>query len=769
MVKHSDNWHLPGESNENIWIGPPANYAGGLESIFSTNKYLFQSRGFYQACRGMLKMNQKTGFDCPGCAWPEPMEKRHYAEFCENGAKAFAEEASSKSIGQDFFQAFSINELAKKSDYWLGKQGRIAEPMFKPKGSTHYQKITWEAAVDLIVNKMASLDSPDESVFYTSGRTSNEAAFLYQLFARSLGTNNLPDCSNMCHESSGVAMTEAIGIGKGSVRLEDFDKADLIFVIGQNPGTNHPRMLSTLQKAKRKGCRIVVINPLKEAGSNNFIHPQEVVATMTRTSTSLMDYFIPVMPGGDFALFRGLNKGILEKAQDNPDVLDRMFIEKYTSGFSEYAAVVAKTSWNQITEGCSITREQIDELVQVILQSKKIICCWAMGLTQQVHAVQQIKEVLHFLMLRGNLGVEGAGACPVRGHSNVQGDRTMGIWERPSQKFLKKLGDRYKREFSPKHGYDTVHAILAMHAKKIRFFMAMGGNLLSAAPDTAFTAKALTNCDLTVHVSTKLNRSHLLPGKESLILPCLARSDRDHHKKVPRFITVENSMGVVERSSGFLKPLSNEMKSEPEIVGLIGEALSKIDPKFKIINWLQCSQDYDLIRREIESSIHGFEGFSRQIKESGYFELKHPVRDARAFNTPSGKANFASDLLPELDTPSGKLIMMTIRSHDQYNTTVYGLDDRYRGVKKARRIIFMNRKDMKNLGLKTAQEVEVSSIYAGEVRKVTGFKVIPYEIPCGVVACYFPEANPLIPIHHFAKASHTPVSKRVIVNVVPLH
>ena len=544
-------------------------------------------------------------------------------------------------------------------------------------------------------------------------------------------------------------------------------EADLIFVIGQNPGTNHPRMLSTLQKAKRRGCKIVVINPIKEAGSQNFIHPQEFMATVTRKSTPLMDYFIPVRPGGDFALFRGLNKALLEVAKDNHDALDRSFIKNHTSGFYDFAAVAAETSWDQITKGSSIARKQIDELVNVILQSDKIICCWAMGLTQQVYAVQQIKEVLHFLMLRGNLGVEGAGACPVRGHSNVQGDRTMGIWERPSSKFLTKLGGHYKRNFSSKHGYDTVHAILAMHAKKVRFFMAMGGNLLSAAPDTAFTAKALTNCDLTVHVSTKLNRSHLLPGKESLILPCLARSDLDLYNGIHRFVTVENSMGVVERSSGFLRPLSKDMKSEPEIVGLLGDALSKTNPNLKLINWLEYSQDYDLIRKEIESCIHGFDGFCEQIKNRGYFELKHPVRDDRVFNTPTGKANFASDPLPELDSPPGKLIMMTIRSHDQYNTTIYGLDDRYRGVKKSRQIIFMNQKDMENLGLNTGMEVQISSSYDGEVRKISGFKAIPYEIPCGVVACYFPEANPLIPISYFAKVSHTPVSKRVIVNVVP--
>ncbi|MFK7823703.1 MAG: molybdopterin-dependent oxidoreductase [Oligoflexales bacterium] len=442
-MEYRDNWQLPLEPKGKMRIQPPANYAGGMGSICSATKFLAQTRGLLQAGRGILRMNQNLGFDCPGCAWPEPLDKRSTAEFCENGAKAFAEEATAKSIGRSFFESHDISELAKKSDYWLGQQGRIAEPIFKENGDSHYRGISWDEAIEKITNQLKLLSDPNEAVFYTSGRTSNEAAFLYQLLVRCLGTNNLPDCSNMCHESSGVAMTEAIGIGKGSVRLEDFDEADLIFVVGQNPGTNHPRMLSALQRAKRKGCQIVVINPIKEAGSQGFIHPQEVLSTMMGLPTLLMDIFIPVKPGGDFALFRGINKGLLE----NPGFIDKSFVQEYTEGFEGYKSVVKETAWDDITKGCNISREKINELVSLVGKSKRIICCWAMGLTQQVYAVQQIKEVLHFLMLRGNLGHKGAGACPVRGHSNVQGDRTMGIWEKPSSVFLKKLSDRYRIDF----------------------------------------------------------------------------------------------------------------------------------------------------------------------------------------------------------------------------------------------------------------------------------------------------------------------------------
>src|SRR6266478_7374647 len=508
-----------------VQIEKPSKVAGGIPAILATAKTTWNEMGVARGVRTLLKLNQKTGFDCPGCAWPEPDDERSHAEFCENGAKHVADEATTKRVTPEFFARWSVADLAEQSDHWLGQQGRLTSPMVLRSGATHYEKISWDEAFALLARQLNSLNHPDEAIFYTSGRTSNEAAFLYQLFVRQFGTNNLPDCSNMCHESSGTALTEVIGRGKGTVTLEDFELADAIFVIGQNPGTNHPRMLTTLQAAARRGCKIVSVNPLFETGLNHFRHPQQPLSFFG-SGSPLACLHLPVRINGDVAFFEGVMKHMFEEEQRRPgEVLDRPFIERHTLGFREFYAALKQVSWDDIVEQSALSREQIGQAAEIAMQAKNVICCWAMGLTQHKNAVDNIQEIVNFLMLRGNLGRPGAGACPVRGHSNVQGDRTMGIFERMPDEFLNRLGDEFA--FSPprEHGLDTVETIRAMHAGLIDVFVSMGGNFLSATPDTDFTAAALRNCRLTVQISTKLNRSHLITGQQALILPALGRSE----------------------------------------------------------------------------------------------------------------------------------------------------------------------------------------------------------------------------------------------------
>ncbi len=555
-----------------VQIEPPSKVAGGIPSIIATAKATWAEMGVVRGVRTLLNLNQKTGFDCPGCAWPEPDEERSHAEFCENGAKHVADEATTKRVTPEFFQKWSVADLSLQSDHWLGKQGRITNPMVLRRGATHYEEISWNDAFDLIATELNGLDSPDEAVFYTSGRTSNEAAFLYQLFVRQFGTNNLPDCSNMCHESSGSALGETIGVGKGTVSLEDFNLAQAIFVIGQNPGTNHPRMLSALQKAKKNGCRLVHINPLPEVGMTQFKHPQDVVGWVGG-GTALADLFLQVRINGDVALLKGIMKAVLAEEDKRPgQVLDREFIDAYTQGFDEFAAALTNENWEGILEQSGIAREDIEQAATIFIESERTIVCWAMGLTQHKNAVANIQEIVNLMLLRGQIGKPGAGLCPVRGHSNVQGDRTMGIWERPVDGFLDKLGTEFNFEPPRRHGYDTVRAIQAMHDGKARVFFALGGNFLSATPDTEFTADALRRCRLTAHVSTKLNRAHVVTGEQALILPCLGRTEADLQAGGPQFVTTENSMAVVQASRGFLDPASDQLLSEPAIVGQLAKA-----------------------------------------------------------------------------------------------------------------------------------------------------------------------------------------------------
>jgi molybdopterin-dependent oxidoreductase alpha subunit len=707
-------------------------------------------------------LNQKDGFDCPSCAWPDPDDERNGStEYCENGAKAIAEEATAKKLDPDFFAKHSVTELAALSDYEIGRKGRIAQPMYLPGNGTHYQTISWVDAFEKIGATLNELDSPDEAIFYTSGRTSNEAAFLYQLFVREYGTNNLPDCSNMCHESSGVALGESLGIGKGSVKLEDLYQAEVIIILGQNPGTNHPRMLTALQKAKANGAIIISVNPLPETGLMGFSNPQQLKGWLGM-GTALTDIFLPVKINGDMALLQAIAMLLVEEEQKNPGkVLDIDFINNQTEGYDSYARHLQQQNINELAEASGIDPVQIKETAALLKDKRKIIACWAMGLTQHKNAVDTIKEIVNLLLLKGSIGKPGTGTCPVRGHSNVQGDRTMGIYEKPPVKFLKALKNNF--QFTPpvKHGLDVVESIKAMHDGRAKVFFAMGGNFLSATPDTLYTAEALRKCRLTVHVSTKLNRSHLIHGEQALILPCLGRSDRDIVNGQEQFVSCENSMSVVQSSKGVLQPISDNLLSEAVIVCRLAKATLKDKSK---VNWDKYLLHYDSIREDIERTIPGFEKYNERVRLPGGFYLPNCNREGN-FETATQKAQFTVTKNITVDLAEDELMMMTIRSHDQFNTTIYGLDDRYRGIYNERRIIFMNRQDMNKRGLQEKDVVDIFNFHAGVERVAKKFIVIPYPIPETCAATYFPETNVLVPIGSVAEKSNTPTSKLVIVKV----
>ena len=767
MKNQPDIKAQPPEEKRNISTVIPPKIAGGIPAVLSAIKHSIREMGIVRSIKTLSRLNQHEGYDCPSCAWPDP-EERAKVEFCENGVKAVAEEATKKKVIPEFFERWSISKLSQQSDYWLGKQGRLTHPMWLKTGETFYQPIEWQDAFDLIAEKLNSLKTPDEAAFYTSGRTSNEAAFLYQLFVRLFGTNNLPDCSNMCHESSSVALKEVIGVGKGTVKLEDFNYADTIFVIGQNPGTNHPRMLTALQQAARNGCKIVSINPLPEAGMIRFKHPQEIRG-LVGAGTELATLFLQVKINGDVALLKGIIKEMLIAEEKNPgSVIDRNFVDNFTSGFFEFDKDITQTTWETITEESGVSRDQIYEAAQVAINSKRMIWCWAMGLTQHKNAVANIQEIINLLLLGGHFGRKGAGVCPVRGHSNVQGDRTMGIWERPTKDFLDNLENEFHFEPPREPGFNTVEAIEAMAENKVKVFFALGGNFVSATPDTEFTANAIRKCELTVQVSTKLNRAHLVTGKQALILPCLARSEKDVVDGKVQFVSVENSMGIVHRSSGNLAPTSKYLKSEPSIVAQLAKATFKNHPdKVNKVRWKYLSADYSRIRDLIERVIPGFTDYNQRVRRPGGFYLPNPVRDEKAFNTSNKKAQFTIHTIKRTNLPQGHYIMMTIRSHDQYNTTIYGLEDRYRGIANGRRVILMNKEDMCEASFKKGQYVDITSHFQGQKRIAKKFVVVPYAIPRKCVATYFPEANVLVPIGSIADKSHTPASKSVQVSLAP--
>ena len=757
---------------EGVKLGKAHRSAAGIEGVRQSLRFVWGRMGVVRGTRALLKLNQIDGFDCQSCAWPSPDEHRHVAEFCESGAKAVSDEGTRRRISPEFFSAHSVSDLSQRSDFWLNEQGRLTHPMLKTESSDRYEPITWAEAFAMVAKELHDLRSPDEAAFYTSGRTSNEAAYLYQLFVRFYGTNNLPDCSNMCHESSGAALTETIGIGKGTVTLDDFLKADAIFIVGQNPGANHPRMLTSLEHAKERGARIVSINPLPETGNfwfkdpnpQNFKNPIRTVTTFIGRGTGLSDLWLPVKINGDLALFKGMMKELLDEERKQPGkIFDHEFIARNTTGYDALISSLEKADWQEIAKSSGLDRSQIRQAAEVALAADRIICCWAMGLTQHKNAVSTIREIVNFLLLRGNIGKPGSGACPVRGHSNVQGDRTVGIWEKPAPALLDRLARRYQFQPPRHHGKDTVETIKAMHRGQIKVFFALGGNFLSAAPDTEFTAEALTRCRLTVHVSTKLNRAHLVTGRTALILPCLGRSEQDHQPGGDQFVTVEDSMGIINPSRGHLPPASEHLLSEPVIVARLAEAVLGNRPKLEWSGW---SADYNLIRDEIEQVIPGFEHFNHRISK-GVFYLPNPPRDRREFPTSTGKANFTVNQIDFLSVDPGQYVLMTMRSHDQFNTTIYGLDDRYRGIYNGRRVIFMNSEDMRVAGLVQGQPVDITSHFEGNERHADRFLVAPYSIPRGCVAAYFPEANVLVPVGSVADKSNTPTSKSVIVTLSP--
>ncbi len=751
----------PPDDSANVRLGKASGAAGGAAAVAVTMLYAKDQTGLLRGARVLARTNQEVGFDCPGCAWPEP-HPRDAIEFCENGAKAVLSEATTRRCDPAVFARYSVADLAEQSDTWLNDQGRLTHPMVLRPGATHYEPISWDDAFDLVARELRSLPSADEALFYTSGRASNEAAFLYQLFVRAYGTNNLPDCSNMCHESSGAGLKETIGVAKGTVQLEDFELADAIFVVGQNPGTNHPRMLSTLQAAARRGAMIVSVNPLAEVGTMHFSHPQNPLAILGE-STTIARMHIPVRINGDVAFFQGVMKSMLdEEARAPGSVIDGAFIAQYTVGYEDLARTLRERTWEELEHGSGVSREEMHAAARVAIESRGTIVCWAMGLTQHVNGVDNIQVIVDFLLLRGMMGKPGAGACPVRGHSNVQGDRTMGIWEKMPDAWL----DRLAREvgFDPPraHGLDTVDAIHAMLDGRASVFFGLGGNFLSATPDTERTAEALRRCSLTAHVSTKLHRGHLVTGRQGMILPCLGRTEVDVQAGAPQFVTVENSMGIVSASKGSLPPASEHLLSETRIVARLARAtLGDIHGR---IAWETLADDYDRIRELIERVVPGCSDYRQKVRQAGGFAL-YNAASHRVFETKSGKAHFTVHALPDLGLEPGQLVMMTIRSHDQYNTTVYGLDDRYRGVRGGRRVILMHPDDARDRGVRAGDLVDITSHFGDGERYAKRFVVKPHTIPKGCCATYFPEANVLVPLGQVARKSNTPASKSVVVTL----
>ena len=744
-------------------VAEPPKSSAGLRAVVSAAEFSFGEMGVGRTLKTLSKLNQKDGFDCPSCAWPDPDFHRNIAEFCESGAKAVAFEATRRRLTPEVFAQHPISELSTWPDARFEDLGRITHPMLRRTGSSYYEAISWDAAFTLIADTLNRLESPHQAAFYTSGRASNEAAFLYGLFARQFGTNNLPDCSNMCHESSGTGLNEVIGIGKATIKLEDFADADAIFVIGQNPGTCHPRMLTELQKAARNGCKIISVNPLREAGLVRFRNPQEPFQ-MLGAGTELATLFLRVRVNGDVALLKGIMKAMLEEDdRASGKVLDHDFIAQRTEGFESFAEDLRAETWERIVRCSGVAEAMIRKGAAIAAESKRMICTWAMGITQHRNGVANVQSIVNLALLRGQIGRRGAGVCPVRGHSNVQGDRTVGIWEKMSDEFIAALGKEFAFAPPKEHGFDTVQTIEAMDRGEIGVFVGLGGNFLSATPDTNFSAKALQRCKLTVQVSTKLNRSHLVLGEQALILPCLGRTEIDMQKCGEQFVTVEDTTGVVHMSRGVLPPASEHLRSETAIIA--GMAAATLGERSQI-DWDSLVADYDLIRNHIEHVVSGFENYNERVRKPGGFYLPNAPREG-TFKTKTGRAKFKVHPIPENDLAPNQLLLTTIRSHDQFNTTIYSENDRYRGISAGRRVVFLNGRDMERLGLAKEQWVDLVSHFDGEARRAARFKVVEYDIPIGCAAAYYPETNVLVPIRSVADGSNQPASKSVIISVEP--
>ncbi|MBD2701393.1 FdhF/YdeP family oxidoreductase [Spirosoma sp. BT702] len=749
----------------NLDVKEPYDEAAGLKAVVESFRHTLRGTGVGRGWKALVNLNQKDGYDCPSCAWPDPDGHRSViAEYCESGAKAVADEVMTKHTASPvLFQRYSVADLLQKTDLWLGQQGRLTQPLVLRSGATNYEPISWEDAFQLIANQLKALDSPDEAIFYTSGRTSNEAAFLYQLFVRQFGTNNMPDCSNMCHESTSVALAESIGLGKASVKYDDYEKADVIMIMGQNPGTNAPRMMTPLEAAKRNGAKIIAVNPLHETGLLRFKDPQSP-RDMLFGGEKLTDLFLQVRINSDMAFLKAMCKLLLAEEQKTPGkVFDQSFIQTYTSGYKEFIKSLDKFDLSDLVAQCGLTIEQIQEAVDLIRYTRKFIICWAMGLTQHRNAVSTINEIINLLLLKGSIGIEGGGASPIRGHSNVQGDRTMGIWEKPKPEFLDALKKVFKFEPPRENGYDTVKAVKAMHEGKAKVFFALGGNFAMAVSDTNYTAEALKKCTLTVHVSTKLNRSHLIHGETALILPCLGRTDRDIQATGEQFVSCESTTGVVAQSHGVVDPVVDTLKSEVAIIAELAKAT--LNEK-STVDWDSLVANYDRIRDLIGQVVPGHEHYNEKVRKPGGFYIPNGPR-VREFKTKDGKAHFTINTPSHHDLQTGELLLMTIRSHDQFNTTIYGNDDRYRGIYNERRVVFMHRDDIANLKLQEKQVVDLHSKYDGKQRTAHRFMVISYDIPRGCCAAYFPETNVLVPIDSIAEKSSTPTSKSIVITVTP--
>jgi len=760
----------PPEALTGLKLDAPSKIAAGVTAVIKSMEFSWSEGGVGRGTKALLGLNQKDGFDCSSCAWPDPDHHRSVAEFCENGAKATASDADDKAAGPELFAKYSLADLSRMTDRDQNNTGRLTHPMVKRPGGTHYEPIEWPEAFQIVADELNALESPDEAVFYTSGKVPNEPAFLFQLFAKEFGTNNLPDCSNMCHESSGAALSTTLGLGKGSVTLNDIHEAEVIMIIGQNPGTNHPRMLSALQEAKRNGAKIISVNPLLEAGLNHFKNPQDfmnpllALGALIGNGTPITDVFLQVRVDGDMALLRGIMKHLLDAEELNPgQVVDHEFIAKYAEGYDAVVENIKNTSWEDIEELSGCTREQLLEAANLLAHKKKIIACWAMGLTQQRQGVQTIQELVNLLLMKGAVGKPGAGTCPVRGHSNVQGDRTMGVWEQPTKEFQDALAKEFNFKPPYEHGYDTVESIKKMYHGETKVFFSLGGNLLAAGPDTEVIAEGMRKQKLTVFVGTKLNRGHLTTGETSLLLPCFTHVDMDMQKSGHQMTSCENSMGVVSQNKGILVPLAGQMMSEVAI--LAGVAIATLGDKTNIDDWVAMTENYDVIRDHISRVIPGFENFNEKLRRPGGFYLPNGPRD-RKFTTENGKANFTKTELEKYHLEPDQLVLMTVRSHDQFNTTIYEYNDRYRGIHGERRVLFMNKQDMADRGLESKDLIDITSHYKGDTRTVEKFLAIPYDIPRGNVSAYFPEANPLVPIASVAKVSNTPTSKYVVVTVV---
>jgi len=753
-------------TGEHIEVSGPEDWAAGVPGVYHAMEHALSGMGPVRTAKLLTSMNQKGGFDCPSCAWPDPGGKRATAEFCENGAKAVAWEATPVTVDSRFWAEHSVQDLAERSEYWLGQQGRLTEPVYKAPGQDHYRPVSWDEAFDLVARELTSLDSPDQASFYTSGRTSNEAAFLYQLFVRAFGTNNLPDCSNMCHESTSVAMAETIGLGKATVTYDDFGRTDLIVILGQNPGTNHPRMLSALEGAKRSGASIVAVNPLPEAGLKRFKNPQKPRGVVGR-GTPIADQFLQIRLGGDGPLLQAVIKRVLEAEDAKPgSVLDHDFIATHTQGLDELRAGLADLDEAAVLEATGLTSREIDELTERYLAADRVIVTWAMGLTQHADAVSTIREIINLLLLRGHIGRPGAGACPIRGHSNVQGDRTMGIWEQMPDSFLDALRDEFGFEPPREHGLDAVNTVRAMQRGDVRFFMALGGNFVSAISDTEAAKAALRGTAMTVQVSTKLNRSHAVTGDAALILPTMGRTEIDRQASGVQFVTVEDTVCAVHASHGRVEPVAPGLLSEVAIISRLARAtLGDRVP----VDWAAFEADYGTIRHHISRVVPGCEDYEAKVSTRDGFVLPHGPRDSRTFTTPTGRAMFTANTYEPVVAPPGRLLLQTVRAHDQFNTTIYSRHDRYRGIKDGREVVFVHPDDLAERGIADGDLVDVVSEWPGQPDRVLrGLRAVAYPTARGCAAAYYPEANVLVPLDSTAKRSNTPVSKAVVVRIEPV-